>query len=247
MPSVTSPRGPLPARVYWIRRTLVLVVALALVFGIGKLLTGFGGDAKATTAAAQPSRQPTASASATVPAPAPTKQAARSKKSTVPLSVPTGTCDATRIDVVPAVRKVDGGSAITLPVKLVSTDGTCTWQASPSALVVKVVSGEDRIWSSQDCRAAVPKQDVVVRPATEKATVVDVTWSGRRSRDGCPKGTEWADVGYYHVIAATLGGEPADVQFQVVGPPRPVVTKTTHPKPSKKAAKKPAATKTPKG
>jgi hypothetical protein len=68
---MSSPRGPLPARVYWVRRALVLVVALALVFGIGKLLTGFGGDPKATTAAAAPSTsaQPTASASATVPAP----------------------------------------------------------------------------------------------------------------------------------------------------------------------------------
>ncbi len=245
---MASPRGPHPARVYWIRRTLVLVVALALVFGIGKVLTGFGGgDPKATTAAAQPSQSsaPTASASATVPAPAPTKAAKGKKatKATLPLSVPTGTCDPARIDVVPAVRKVDGGSAITLPVKLLSTEGACTWQASPSALVVKVVSGKDRIWSSQDCRASVPKQDVVVRPAGEKATVVDVSWSGRRSNDGCPKGTEWADVGYYHVIAATLGGEPTDVQFQVVGPPRPTVTKTTHPKPKKK----PTATQTPKG
>ena len=64
-----APRGPLPARVYWVRRTLVLIVALALVFGIGKLLTGFGGDPKATTAAAVPSRtaQPTASPSSLRP------------------------------------------------------------------------------------------------------------------------------------------------------------------------------------
>src|SRR6188472_4219926 len=120
--SSMAPRGPLPARVYWVRRTLVLVVALALVFGIGKLLTGFGGDPKATTAAA----------------------------------VPTGTCDPADIDVVPALRKVDGGSATTLPLKLVSTNGSCTWQASPNALVVKVVSGKDRIWTSQDCRSSVP-------------------------------------------------------------------------------------------
>ncbi len=243
-----APRGPLPARVYWARRTLVLVVALALVFGIGKLLTGFGGDPQATTAAAAPSRtaQPTATASPTasptVPAAQPTK-AQKGKKTVLPLSVPTGTCDPANIDVVPAVRKVDGGSTITLPLKLVSTDGSCTWQASPDALVVKVVSGKDRIWTSQDCRTSVPTQDVVVRPAGEKATVVDVAWTGRRSREGCPKGTEWADVGYYHVIAATLGGEPTDVQFQVVGPPRPTVTKTTHPKPEKK----PSATATPKG
>src|SRR6187401_1873247 len=105
--SSMAPRGPLPARVYCFRRSLVLVVALALVFGIGKLLTGFGGDPKATTAAAVPTRtaQPTASASATVPAAQPTK-AGKGKKTAQPLSVPTGTCDPADIDVVPAVRKV---------------------------------------------------------------------------------------------------------------------------------------------
>ena len=70
-----------------------------------------------------------------------------------------------------------------------------------------------------------------------------MTWSGRRSAQDCPTGSQWVDVGYYHAIAASLGGTPTDVQFQVVGPPRPVVTKTTHPKPSKS----PTATKTPKG
>src|SRR3954454_2759742 len=96
--SSMAPRGPLPARVYWFRRTLVLVAALALVFGIGKLLTGFGGDPKATTAAGVPpkpaesSSQQTVSASATVPVPPPTK-VEKGKKTALPLSVPTGTCD----------------------------------------------------------------------------------------------------------------------------------------------------------
>ena len=36
-------RGPLPPRVYWTRRLLVLVVALALVFGVARLLGGGGG------------------------------------------------------------------------------------------------------------------------------------------------------------------------------------------------------------
>jgi hypothetical protein len=242
--SMTSPRGPLPARVYWVRRTLVLLVALALVFGIGKLLTGFGGDPKATTASAPAPRssQPTASPSATVPSAQPTAASTR-KGSKVPLSVPTGTCDPARITVTPNLGKVDGGGTVALPMKLTSLAGTCSWHVSPRALVVKIISGKDRIWSSQDCSAAIPIQDVVVRPAEEKATVVEVSWSGRRSAQDCPKGNSWADVGYYHVIAASLGGTPSDVQFQVVGPPRPVVTKTTHPKPRKK----PSATKTPAG
>ena len=44
MGSVTHPRGRLPRRVYWVRRSIVLVVALLLVFGVGKLLGGTGKD-----------------------------------------------------------------------------------------------------------------------------------------------------------------------------------------------------------
>src|SRR3712207_838388 len=46
MSGVTRPRGPLPARVYWVRRALVLGLAVVLVFAIGRLLQGFtfGGD-----------------------------------------------------------------------------------------------------------------------------------------------------------------------------------------------------------
>lgn len=246
---MTSPRGPLPARVYWVRRTLVLVLALALVFGIGTLLTGFGGNPRAVPAAATSSRTPapTATASATVPAaPATSTTKQKGKQSAVPLSVPTGVCDPAKLDVVPALRKVDGGGRVALRMQLTSTDGTCTWRVSRDALVVKITSGTDRIWSSQDCPASIATQDVVVRPNGEKPTQVDVTWNGRRSHVGCPSGTAWADIGYYHVVAAALGGRPTDVQFRVVGPPRPVVTKTTHPKPKHKK-KGPASVATPKG
>ena len=69
----------------------------------------------------------------------------------------------------------------------------------------------------------------MVRPQGEKEARVDVTWSGRRSATGCPKGTKWADPGYYHATAATLGGQPTDVQFQVVKPPRGTKTETVTP------------------
>ena len=46
MTTVTRPRGPLPARVYWTRRLLLVVVAFALVFGVARLL-GSGGSRRA--------------------------------------------------------------------------------------------------------------------------------------------------------------------------------------------------------
>ena len=58
MGSVRHPRGRLPQRVYWVRRGVVLGVALLLVFGIARLIGGTGEDdpdssIKASTSSAE--------------------------------------------------------------------------------------------------------------------------------------------------------------------------------------------------
>lgn len=254
MSTMTSPRGPLPARVYWIRRGIALLLALLLVFVVGKVLSGFGGNggggARATTVAqhnkATPNAGPTGAGSSAAGGAAPASPSAtKSGKTVQPLSVPTGQCADADVTVTPTVTGVDGGGSIGIPLKLTTSGAACTWQVSSRSIVLKVVSGSDRIWSSQDCKASIPTQDVVVRPAGEKAAKVRVTWNGRRSQTDCPKGTGWADPGYYHVVAASLGGAPTDVQFALSAPPRPTVTKTAKPKP--KPTHKAKAVVTPKG
>ena len=80
--------------------------------------------------------------------------------------------------------------------------------------MVKVTSGEDRFWSTQDCGGAVPKQSVVVR--REAPTTVSMAWNGLRSDADCSRTTSWAEPGYYHVVAAAFGAEPTDVQFRLL-------------------------------
>jgi hypothetical protein len=248
---MTSPRGPLPARVYWVRRGLALLLALLLVFVIGKVLSSFGGNdgggsATATIVSkesAGPTQPPDGSAAGSA---AVTDQSTKNsgqktaQKTAQPLSVPTGQCQDDAVLVTPKVTKVDGGGGATLPLELTTTGSACTWRVSSATVVLKITSGSDRIWSSQDCSGTIPTTDVVVRPPDEKAAQVDVSWGGRRSQAGCPKGSGWADPGYYHVTAASLGGTPTDVQFEVAAPPRPTVTKTAHPKPTKQPSNKPS-------
>lgn len=252
MSSMTSPRGPLPARVYWIRRSIVVLLALLLVFVIGKALTSFGGgdgggsNPAASNVSDKKSADPTplsgvAGAGPTVGV-TPT---AKSKKRATPLSVPTGQCQDEDVTVTSTVTRINGGGRATLPLKLTTAGGACTWRVSAKTVVVRITSGNDRIWSSQDCTRAIPTTDVVVRPEGEKPATVNVAWSGRRSHVGCSKGTAWADPGWYHVTAASLGGTPSDTQFELAAPPRPTVTKTAHPK--HKASGKPTSGKTPKG
>ncbi len=77
----------------------------------------------------------------------------------------------------------------------------------------------------------VPEQSVVLR--RESVTIVEVTWSGRRSDPDCSRSTAWAVPGYYHVAAAAMGSEPEEQQFRLL-PPAPVtITPTPTPLPEK--------------
>ena len=244
MSAVTRPRGPLPSRVYWTRRLLVIGVALALVFGIGRLLGGGSdgrseGDAAALTGAdSQPGRGSTrhpssGSTSKHTTKPKPTKTLA-------PLAEPDGPCDSNEVLVTPHISGAKAGGEVVLTLELTSTDSAaCTWRASATTLALKLTSGSDFIWSSQQCPTSITAQDLILRkPVAGDSRVVPakigVHWSGRRSDVDCSRTTDWARPGYYHAIAAALGGTSTDVQFELDYPSRPTVTvtKTRKPQPT---------------
>ncbi len=215
---------------------MVLLVAATLVFGIGKLLGGVGSDEpadRASTAASTPtgSATPTRSRAPLGPV-AVTKIPATS--STAPLLPPTGECADDEVSVLPSVPVAEAGKPIVLHLRLVGTQPACTFTVSPETMVVKITSGKDRIWSSQDCQHAIKKSAVVVRSGVPAD--VPVTWSGRRSDSDCSSAAAWAMPGFYHVFAAALGSTPTDVQFEITYPKRGIVTKTAKPKPSRKAS-----------
>ena len=246
MPPLT--RGPLPARVYWRRRMVLLSVAVLLVVGLARLL-GSGSDASSEPEARQAAAGTTAgtspelsSGSSTGPA-APTVTVTagagavgkhRSSKAPV-LAAPDGPCEATDIEVSPEVKDSvggpSGGTRIELALQTRKAEA-CTWQVSARNLTMKISSGHDDVWSSRQCPRTVPDQDVVVR--REVPTTVEVTWNGQRSDDGCPRAAAWALPGWYHVTVAAMGGEPTDSQFELRAPSAPVITRTPKPEQSKK-------------
>lgn len=244
MSTVSSPRGPLPPRVYWTRRVLVLGVALAMVFGIGRLLGGSPDPSEndsarpASADASTPAAGRTASDGATgdaAPAGTNSEKKVKAKKTKTPLAVPTGPC---ADDDIVASPTVDGrayaGQDVTITLNLrAASSPACSWEVSPDSVVVKLTSGSDRIWSTQDCPAAIDTAPVVVRK--DHTTKVEVTWSGQRSDDECSRTTLWAQPGYYHVGAAALGAEPQNEQFELLTPTAPTITAT--PKVKKKPKK----------
>jgi hypothetical protein len=240
---VTHPRGRLPARVYWMRRGLVALTALVLVFGFAKVFGSIGGgssDKGAQLAANESTKAPpstSASANASTETdPSPTA----STSSTAPtLAAPSGPCNPEDLSVTPVVSVAHAVNPVTIALKITGSSPACNFAVSPKAVAVKIVSGSDRIWSSQDCPRSVPRQTVVVRSGAE--TTVPVTWTGRRSNGTCANTNKWALPGYYHVLAAVIGSTPTDTQFQLTVAPRAVITKTAKPKPHQK----PTASSTP--
>jgi hypothetical protein len=261
MSSVTRPRGPLPARVYWTRRLLVLGLVLGLVFGIAHLLGGRSDNPQARPVAAAAGSTTTPAVGAQAPAaqapaaqapaaqspagvrqgaapPARKRRAAEAAASAsptptpTPLAVPSGPCSPTDVRVEPRVSGTAyAGSPVTFRLRLTTLESpACTWVVSPASLVLRLTSGSDRIWSTQDCKAAIRRQQVVVRK--DHATSVEVTWRGQRSDGTCSRTTPWAEPGFYHATAAALGAEPTDYQFELHRPRAVTITPSPKPDPS---------------
>lgn len=239
MPALT--RGPLPARVYWVRRMLVLGTAVLLVVAIARLLGGSSDaqdpadDAAQLSADTPSSTEPGATSSSGAVTPGVPGQQGRPGKvrktrEAPVLADPTGDCVGSDIAVTPKIGNAVGGRdvLIVLQLRTISAEA-CTWRVAPDALTVNITSGRDPIWSSRQCPRAVPRRDVVVRKAV--TTNIGLVWrQAKRSDDTCSPGTDWAFPGWYHVTAAALGGEPSDVQFELRTPTAATVTVTATPK-----------------
>lgn len=232
-------RGPLPARVYWVRRTMVLGTALLLVVGIARLLGG-GSDASSDedlAAQVAAGQSPTDEVSSSLPVtpsssgrkPGKDKPSGQQSSQAPPLATPDGTCSGEDVAVTPKVENAVAGRDVKIVLQLRTLDAeACTWPVSSDALTVSITSGEDDIWTSRDCPRSIPASDVIVRKAV--TTNVDIVWrSARRSGEECYLRTEWAMPGWYHVTASALGGEPSDLQFELTTPIAGTVTKTATP------------------
>ena len=223
-------RGPLPARVYWTRRVLVLGTAFLLVFGIARVLSGGSDASSGPQQVTEVAADPTPTATSDTPTVTPTQyQPGKGKTSHAPvLAQPDGPCSDEDIAVEPDVRKPVAGQDVTIVLRLRTiTADACTWRVSHDSLTLKITSGQDEVWSSRECPRAIPKSSVVVRKAV--SSTVQVTWNSRRSDDRCSRLTEWAMPGYYHVVAAALAGEPADVQFRLDAPTSQQITRSPSP------------------
>lgn len=185
-----QPVGPLPASTYWRRRVFLLVVLVVVLLLLAKAC---GGDPKKDSlsgSAASP--RPSASAStqpSVAPSPAPASPA------------PLQTCRDTVLQVTAEsdAEAYASGAApkFTLTVRNVGSVA-CRRALGPDAVELRVFSGEDRIWSSDDCNKGKGQGVLTLAPGAGNAMTVQ--WGGKRTKPGCDIG-DVAQPGTYRVSA----------------------------------------------
>lgn len=205
MGSLLHPVGSEEPRVYWIRRSLVVVVALALVIGVAWLVWPKEPTIGAVPPPTSPSQTPTVSTPPTsTPSPSPT---------------PTGpvACDPTLMKLgVAAIQKIKVGDKNTEFVLTLTntTEVACILKVSPKTYKLTVTSGKDRIWSTADCEKWLPaKETTLDGGATHE---LSVTWTLRRSSADCKLTKDKLKPGTYVATASLEEKATAKQTLQLV-------------------------------
>jgi len=92
-----------------------------------------------------------------------------------------------------------GGAAPRFTLTVRNTGrAACRRALGPGAVELRVFSGEDRIWSSDDCNESRAQGVLTLPPGQARAMTVQ--WSGKRTKPGCATG-DTAQPGTYRVSA----------------------------------------------
>lgn len=204
--ALLNPRGPLPPNVYWRRRLVTLGAVVVVLFLV---LRACGSDG-APTAGVSQSPSPSASPSATR-----TPRASRTAAPSVTASATaaaSGPCAKSALEVNSRAdaQVYPAGRRPVLTIGIANRGRTpCTYDVGQANREIRVVSGNDRVWSSDDCSPGGGSQVVTLQPDAAPMTF-SVTWSRTRSAPGCPGDRREAPVGTYRVIGrfGDLTSEP---------------------------------------
>ena len=218
MTGVVHPVGPEGPQVYWRRRLILGLAALVTLIVIIRSFTG-GDDpvstavstapsAEATTAAPEPSVDPSVVATPTPAALQPTAQP------TVPV-VGEGECSdadtSIRVVVDRETTAVGEGVHINMIVKNISAT-TCKRDVGSGANEVTVISGPALIWSTDHCNSSTDKDLVELAPGQEWK--VKVVWIGKQTAKGC-KVRNMAEPGAYWAHGRNASLNSDGVRFVV--------------------------------
>jgi hypothetical protein len=185
-------------------------VALLVVLVVSKAC---GGDAKKNSAAGPASTAKPSAGASTGPSVAPSAAAATGPASPAPLQNCRDTVLQITAEADAAAYPAGAAPRFTLTVRNIGSVA-CRRALGPDAVELRVFSGEDRIWSSDDCNDA--KGQGVLTLAAGEAKAMTVQWPGKRTLPGCKTGAT-AQPGTYRVSARVGNVVRQGSVFRVTG------------------------------
>ena len=191
MSYVMHPVGPEGARVYWIRRLIMIAVAIGLI----ALLWAFLARGKSS-----PGHQ----AGLTSP----------SSTTATPSGGASCVAGSLQVTLTASAQAYAAGEMPSFTLAAVNTGKTaCTLTMSDASRQLVITSGSDRIWSSADCPAmAPPATPLLLLTAGDKGTAT-IAWDRTRSAQGCPAGLAAPRSGTYKAAGSLLGANSDAVVF----------------------------------
>ena len=174
MSTFRTPVGPQPPKVYWRRRLILglgaLAVIVIIVLIVGRLGSGSPSPAGSTKPGVLPSVTPSAAVSASAPASAQATGAA---------------CVPTKIKLLAVANKSTYGATERPQVSMSITNSgsvDCTINLGSTQQEYIITSGSETIWDSKDCQTAPVDTPVTLKPGVAVAVpTTALSWDRTRS------------------------------------------------------------------
>jgi hypothetical protein len=237
MSGLLRPVGPEAAQTYWARRGLVLGATMVLAIAVLLIISGanIGSAVQANPSpytagsvmpsSASPSSMPTAMWTPSVVNPsagpssagpelqATTRTASRKKAHQGgPVDCPAEELRQT----LTGRHRLALKRPTTFQLSLINgSDQTCIARVTRKNFELRIYSGNDRIWSTADCRSTI--KPISHKLGSEHAVAWSLTWDGKRSKSDCRSAPEALRPGPYLVTAELEGAEPVQLRILLRG------------------------------
>ncbi|MFT4218109.1 MAG: hypothetical protein QM619_13135 [Micropruina sp.] len=208
MREVLTGKGPQPPAVYWIRRGLVLLLAVIVV---GVVVWAVLPKGEPTAGVPATSGTPTAES----PAPTPTTTSTDPSTGPTEPAAPTG-CEAIGVQLeVKGFKSVKSGSNQTFSVTAENnTKSPCVMEITKDTFVLRVASGSDRVFTTAHCDKWLPEVKTETLQAGA-AVEFKVEWATFRSAAGCKQAKSVLGAGTYIATAVYKESATARSVFQL--------------------------------
>src|SRR5512133_850370 len=229
MSGVLHPVGPESVRTYWARRGLLFAATTIFVLALALIIGGPGSGSAATRSLASadsPAAPPASAVETAVPTPSfvdisasatpkPATKKSRKLKASIrkPQQAAPASCTAKQLrPTLTAKRRIALKHPTTFQLSLINGSAkTCVARVTRKNFQLKINSGSDQVWSTDDCPSMIKK--VSRKLGSEHAMAWSLTWNGKRSKSRCKSARQTLRSGPYVATAQLDGAEPVKLRM----------------------------------